>query len=70
MDWIIHIITFIAGSGVGWSLRIIYSSRKNVSNRTADSNNRTVNSNNRTVTQNGNNVMNGSIVAGDQDSSH
>lgn len=70
MDWITHIITFIVGLGAGWSIRIMYSSRKNVVNRTADSNNRTVSSNNHTVTQNGNNVTNGSVVAGNQDSSH
>lgn len=56
MDWITHIITFIVGLGAGWSIRIMYSSRKNVDNRT--------------VTQNSNNVTNGSVVAGNQDSSH
>lgn len=70
MDWITHIITFVVGLGAGWSLRIMYSSYKNVNNRITDSNNHTVSSNNRTVTQNGNNVTNGSVVAGDQDSSH
>jgi len=70
MDWITHIITFIVGLGTGWSIRIMYSSRKNVGNRTADSHNHAEGSNNRTVTQNGNNVSHGSIVGGNQDSSH
>ncbi|WP_112287314.1 hypothetical protein [Rahnella sp. AN3-3W3] len=65
MDWIIHIITFIVGLGAGWSIRIVYSSRKSVGNHTEDSNNHTV-----TVTQTDNNVTNGSIVGGNQDSSH
>ncbi|WP_336283913.1 hypothetical protein [Citrobacter arsenatis] len=56
MDWITHIITFIVGLGAGWSIRIMYSSRKNVGNHT--------------VTQTGNKVTKGSIVGGNQDSSH
>lgn len=63
MDWIIHIITFFVGLGAGWSIRIVYSSRKSVGNHTEGSNNHT-------VTQTGNNVTNGSIVGGNQDSSH
>ncbi len=63
MDWITHIITFFVGLGAGWSIRIVYSSRKQVGNVTA-------NSHNHTVTQNSNSVTNGSIVGGNQDSSH
>ena len=63
MDWITHIITFFVGLGAGWSIRIVYSSRKRVGDTTA-------NSHNHNVTQTGNNVTNGSIVGGDQDSSH
>lgn len=63
MDWITHIITFFAGLGAGWSIRIMYSSRKHVGDATTSSNNNN-------VTQSGNSVTNGSIVGGDQDSSH
>jgi len=63
MDWITHIITFIVGLGAGWSVRVVYSSRKQVGDTTK-------NSHNHNVTQNGNSVTNGSIVGGDQDSSH
>ncbi|WP_174865291.1 hypothetical protein [Pectobacterium polaris] len=63
MDWITHIITFFVGLGSGWSIRIAYSSRKQVGDSTA-------NSNNNTVTQTGNSVTNGSIVGGNQDNSH
>lgn len=63
MDWITHIITFFVGLGAGWSIRIVYSSRKQVGDATT-------NSNNPTVTQTGNSVKNGSIVGGNQDSSH
>ncbi|PKA30564.1 hypothetical protein CWR41_11910 [Cedecea lapagei] len=63
MDWITHLITFFVGLGAGWSIRIVYSSRKQVGDTTA-------NSHNHNVTQTGNSVTNGSIVGGDQDSSH
>ena len=63
MDWITHIITFFVGLAAGWSIRIVYSSRKQVGDTTA-------NSHNHNVTQTGNSVTNGSIVGGDQDSSH
>lgn len=63
MDWITHIITFFVGFGAGWSIRIVYSSRKQVGDTTK-------NSNNKTVTQSGNSVTNGSIVGGNQDRSH
>lgn len=63
MDWITHIISFFVGLGVGWSVRVVYSSRKQVGDTTK-------NSHNHNVTQNGNSVTNGSVVGGDQDSSH
>lgn len=63
MDWITHIITFFVGLGAGWSIRIVYSSRKQVGDTTK-------NSNNKTVTQSGNSVTNESIVGGNQDRSH
>lgn len=34
MDWITHIITFFVGLGAGWSIRIVYSSRKQVGDTT------------------------------------
>ncbi|MGF6560923.1 hypothetical protein [Erwinia aphidicola] len=63
MDWITHIITFFVGLGAGWSVRVVYSSRKQVGDTIK-------NSHNHNVTQTGNSVTNGSIVGGDQDSSH
>ncbi|EAB1086900.1 hypothetical protein WL886_21805 [Escherichia coli] len=63
MEWITHIITFFVGLGAGWSIRVVFSSRKQIGNSS-------VNSNNHTVTQTGNSVTNGSIVGGNQDRSH
>mgnify|MGYP001371939826 CR=1 FL=1 len=62
MDWITHIITFFVGLGSGWSIRVIYSSRKNITNKSSNENIK--------VTQTGNKVTNGSIVGRDQNSSH
>ncbi|NHB96853.1 hypothetical protein C5470_10690 [Photorhabdus stackebrandtii] len=63
MDWITHIITFLVGLGSGWSLRIVFTSRKNVDSSTS-------NVNNNEVTQIGNKVSRGSIVGRDQNRSH
>lgn len=56
MEWITHIVTFLVGLGAGWSIRIVYSSRKNIQNS-------------KTI-QTGNTVNNGSIVGRDQNNSH
>lgn len=60
MDWITHIITLVVGMGSGWTLRIAYSSYKNV-NKSSD--------NNYTVNQNKNKLSKGSIVGRDQTNS-
>ena len=62
MDWITHIITFFVGLGAGWSIRVIYSSRKNITKKSSSENVK--------FTQTGNKVTSGSIVGRDQNSSH
>lgn len=60
MDWITHIVTLLAGMGAGWTLRVAYTSVKNVK-KSED--------NNYTVHQNKNKVSQGSIVGRDQSNS-
>ncbi len=63
MDWITHIVTFLVGLGAGWSLKVVFTSHKNVDSSIS-------NSNNNQVTQRGNKVSRGSIVGRDQNGSH
>jgi hypothetical protein len=60
MDWITHIVALIVGMGAGWTLRIAYTSFKNVNKS---------NDNNYIVNQNRNKVSQGSIVGRDQSNS-
>ena len=39
MDWLSNIISLLVGLGAGWSLRIVYSSRKTKINNTSNANN-------------------------------
>ncbi|HBP30936.1 MAG TPA: hypothetical protein DD666_16150 [Advenella kashmirensis] len=52
MDWLTHILSFFAGLGAGWTLKIVISNRSSRSERT------------NIVSQKGN-VVGGDIVAGD-----
>ncbi|QCR61160.1 hypothetical protein FD644_12630 [Serratia fonticola] len=63
MDWITHIVTFLVGLGAGWSLKVVFTSRKKIDRSTS-------NSNNNEVTQKRNKVSRGSIVGRDQNGSH
>ena len=53
MDWLSHIVTFLAGLGTGWTLKVVFSSRTDNSRRTS------------IVSQKGNHAG-GDIVAGDK----
>ncbi|MEG6042720.1 hypothetical protein NFK84_11875 [Enterobacter ludwigii] len=63
MEWVTHIITLLAGLGAGWTLRVVYTSRKTAVEVKS-------NDNNYNVSQNRNKVSNGSIVGRDQSDSH
>ncbi|ECC1694567.1 hypothetical protein DPB93_18720 [Salmonella enterica subsp. salamae] len=62
MEWVTHIITFLTGLGAGWTLRVVYTSRKTAIEIKS-------NDNNYSVSQNRNKVSNGSIVGRDQSNS-
>jgi hypothetical protein len=53
MDWLSHIVAFIAGLGAGWTLKVIISSRTNNSRRTS-------------IVSQMSNRADGDIVAGDK----
>lgn len=62
MEWITHVVALLVGLGAGWSLRVVYTSRKTSVEVKS--------SNNFSVSQSGNKVSKGSIVGRDQSDSH
>lgn len=62
MEWITHVVALLVGLGAGWSLRVVYISRKTSVEVKS--------SNNFSVSQSGNKVSQGSIVGRDQSDSH
>ncbi|HEI8004585.1 TPA: hypothetical protein SLC38_001458 [Morganella morganii] len=62
MEWITHVVALLVGLGAGWSLRVVYTSRKTSVEVKS--------SNNFSVSQSGNKVSQGSIVGRDQSDSH
>lgn len=55
MEWLTHVLAFLAGLGAGWTLKVVITTRQSIARRTS-------------VTSQKNNSAGGDVVAGDKNS--